>query len=254
MMYNMGARKFGASNRYIAHYPCFQANTDTVLKDRSGKGNDGVLNGLSTAEAWLVTSRLSSLASATKHASMPKATLQNNWRWNNAIRDTLFMNFVLDLTVPGSTQEFFGSTFGTAASGFKYSVTAAGAAALAIYDSVNVTSIASGTLLTDAGWAVDHTFALFLDGPNNTYSAYADGVPIVSNVSLATLPVIEPQSGTGDLCFSSVTTGSTGVVSQFSGIHILAAPMAAGRFLYADKLAKRLYRNPTQQVSQTEFL
>lgn len=259
----MGSRAFLPSSRYIAFFPCFQASPDLTWIDRSGKGNNGSLGTLTAAEAWNTTAnRLSSLASANKHPYLSKAIIQANWRWNQSFRDSFLVSFRIKPTLANS--EIFGTCFGVAEGGFKASITAGGGLSVALYDRINATVVGGGVGFTDAVWASEHTITIWLDGINNSYSVYVDGVVYVANASLATTPVLELGGPAYDFNFTACLNGSVGVAASLYNVHILSAAhysqpgfnqanLIATRFLEMDRLALRLHNNPNV-LAESEFI
>lgn len=243
---------------YVAFYPCLQANTDTSLKDRSGVGNDGTFNSLTTGEAWTASNCLSNPTTASHHVTLAKAALSAKWNWNASRKDSLFISFKCKVTLPGSNNPFMGNANGTSEGGLKFLVDASAKLQFAFYDKVNAASVfSSQSSAIDASWASNyHSVALHLDGPNNTFTAYADGVALtgLAAISLATVPVLEPQSSTFDWTVNGASQLSqvTGTAMAMQAFHMLAVPQSCGSIARPDHLAMRLHRSPFVLVSKDE--
>lgn len=240
---------------YVAYYPCLQPNTDTSLKDRGGQGNDGTFNSLTTGEAWTASNCLSNPTTASHHVTLAKAALAAKWRWNASVRDSLFVAFKCKITLPGSNNPFMGNANSTSEGGLKFNVDNAGKLQFAFYDKVTGTSqfsAQSGAI--DASWASNyHSVAMHLDGPNNSFTAYADGVALsgLTSIALSSVTVLEPQSTTFDWTVNGASQLSqvTGTAMAMYGFHMLAVPYASGSIAKPDHLAMRLHRNPLALIS-----
>lgn len=244
-----------ASSGYVAFYPCFQANTDTSLTDRSGQGNTGAFNSLTTGEAWTASNCLSNPTTASHHVTLAKSALSAKWRWNASVRDSLFISFKCKVTLPGSNNPFMGNANGTSEGGLKFLVDASAKLQFAFYDKVNAASVfSSQSSAIDASWASNyHSVALHLDGPNNTFTAYADGVPLtgLASIALSSVTVLEPQTATFDWTVNGASQLSqvTGTAMAMFAFHMLAIPNSYGSIARPDHLAMRLHRSPLVLVS-----
>lgn len=232
-----------AASGYIAHYLGFQANTDTSVTDDSGAGNHGNKNSMSTGELWATTSRFASVASASKHVTLP-TDAENVWQWNATTKDSLLISVWVKLTLTAGSQNFLGNANGTSEGGMKWIVSSGGAFSINFYDKTNAATVFSGTIFTDASWGSnEHCLTLFMDGANNTFSAYVDGTRYINASSLSTTPILEPTSSSYDFCIGSNQLGATGTAATFFDFHMLRAPSGT-TILGADLLARRLYRSP----------
>lgn len=245
------AKTPAVSAGYIAFYPCFQATSDTQLTDRSGKGNHGTINSLTTSEAWSTTAnRASNPTTANHHFTLAKSAF-SVWKWNATRKDSLFISLRMKPTLPGSATPFMGNCNSATEGGLKFNVDNTGKWQQGFYDKVNSASQFSALSTVDASWGSnDRTIALHLDGPNNTFTRYVDGVVLEGPVALSSVTVLEPQSSTFDWTFgASQLSQVTGVAMGMYGVHILAIPQASGSIAKPDHLAMRLHRAPLLLVS-----
>lgn len=250
-----------ASAGYIAYYPCLQAATDTSLIDRSGQGNHGSFNSLTTGEAWVASNCLSNPTTASHHVTLAKTALQyssatlKGWQWNATRRDSLFIAFRAKITLPAANNPFMGNANGTGEGGIKFNVDNAAKLQFAFYDKINGTSqFSAQSAAIDASWAANyHSVALHLDGPNNAFTAYADGVPLsgLQSIALASVTVLEPQTSTFDWTVNGASQVSqvTGTAMAMQAFHMLSVPQASGSIARPDHLAMRLHRSPFLLVS-----
>lgn len=257
-MGRMAAGRFASANRasgYIAFYPCLQPNSagETTLLDRSGKGNHATLGTLTTAEAWgTLANRFATLAAASKKASLPKAALAAGWRWNAGRRDSLLIH--MRARVTPAAANFLGNANATGEGGFKFVTTLAGNWAVNFYDAVNTLSVFSASTLVDGSWGSnDHSLMLYLDGPNNAYSRYVDGVLLDGPLSLAGVTVLEPQGTTFDLTIGGAQLAAASTDARFLCIHILSAPQSYGSCRDPALLARRLHQSPLVLVQRGEW-
>lgn len=243
---------------YIAFYPCFQANTDTSLTDRSGQGNTGTFNSLTTGEAWTASNCLSNPTTASHHVTLAKTAITTKgWQWNASRKDTLLISFKCKITLPAANNPFMGNANSTSEGGLKFLVDNTAKLQFAFYDKVNTASqFSSQSSAIDASWASNyHTVCLFMDGPNNTYTVYVDGLAILGPVSLSSVTVLEPQSSTFDWTVNGASQLSqvTGTAMAMFGFHMIAAPQSYGAIVRPDNLAMRLHRNPVLPITKTEW-
>lgn len=239
---------------YIGHWPCFQATTDTTVLDRSGKGNALSLNSLAAATAWATANRLAKPVTANQHPTLPKATLGAAWQWNATRRDSLLIAGRIRLTLTGGSQNWLGNCNSTTEGGIKFLVSAGGAWQIGFYDKVAAASQFSASTVVDASWGSnDHSFALLLDGPNNTFSRYVDGALIEGPVALSSVTTLEPQAATFDWVFGGNQPGATGTACTMFALHMLAAAQSAGSPRKPDELARRLHRSPLALVTAAEW-
>lgn len=244
---------------YLAYFPMFQAAADSdnaQLTDRSGKGNNGVRNsGMTAAEAWsTVASRFSSIAAANKHGYLAKTILSAAWRWNATYRDTLIISTKAKLTLTAGAQSWIGNANGTGEGGIKAAVDASGQINFGFYDKPNVVAVGHTAIAVEgSGWASDHTITLFMDGPNNSFSIYVDGVNKLRDAALTTVTVLEPQSSSFDWIIGSNQLAAVGTAGSFFDYHMLVAAQSYGRFTDMDALARRLHQSPGP-VRKSEFL
>lgn len=249
-------RSNNISQGYIAFWPCFQANTDTSVTDRSGQGVNGSFNSLTTGEAWTTANRLSNPTTSSHNVSLAKAAITaKGWQWNANRKDSLFMSVRARLTLPGGATPWMGNANGASEGGLKFNVDNNGKWQHGFYDKVNSTSQFSALTTVDASWgSADHTIGLFLDGPNNTYTRYVDGVLLDGPIALASVAVLEPQSSTFDWNFGCSQTGqAANVASKFYGFHLITAPQSYGAIVRPDNLAMRLHRNPVLPINTSEW-
>lgn len=243
-----------ASAGYLGYWPCLQANTDTTVKDRSGKGNDLVFNSLTTGEAWTTASRLSKPTTASHAASLAKATLAAGWKWNASRRDSLLISLRAKITLTGGSQNWMGNANSATEGGMKWLVSAAGAWQVAFYDQPAAGSVFGTSIVVDASWGSnDHTCALLLDGPNNTYSMYVDGALVAGPSTLSGVTNLDGSAGTFDFGFGTNQVAGTGTAMSMLAMHMLAAPMSTGSPRKPDELARRLHRSPFLPVSKSEW-
>jgi len=237
---------------YIAFWPCFQANTDTSVTDRSGKGNNGAFNSLTTGEAWTNANRLSNPTTSSHNVSLLKTAITAaGWKWNTARKDSLFVSVRARLTLPGSATSWMGNANSAGEGGIKWNVDNLGKWQIGFYDKLAASSEFSALTVVDASWGSnDHTIGLYLDGPNNTYTRFVDGVVLDGPTAFTTVQTLEPQSSSFDWNLGCSQTGqASNVVSQFSCFHILYAPQSAGSCQRPTHLAMRLHRSPALLVS-----
>lgn len=255
----MGRARYGrmqdaSSNEargYMAFYPCFQANTDTSLEDRSTQNNDGSFNSLAAGTAWAVANRLSQPTTASQKVTIAKSVL-SNWRWNENRKDSLLIHFRGKVTPAAAN--FLGNANSASEGGFKFTTTAGGNWQIAFYDKVNGTSLFGTSTLVDASWnANDHSITLHIDGPNNSYTRYVDGAVFDGPFTMATVPILEPQSSTFDLVIGGSQLAAAGAAIAIYGFHLLYAPEDYGSCVDPNKLALRLHRNPLVAVQRDEW-
>lgn len=250
---NGPARTNDITTGYIFFFPCFQANTDTSVTDRSGQGNNGAFNSLTTGEAWTNANRLSNPTTSSHNVSVPKAALSAKWFWNANRRDSLWINFRMRPTLPGSATPFMGNANGTGEGGIKNNVDNTGKWQIGFYDKILAASQFSSLTTVDASWGSnDHTIALYLDGPNNTFTRYVDGVLLDGPTAFSGITTLEPQSSTFDWNLGCSQTGqAANVACQFFGMHMLAMPRASHP--NPNGLAMRLHRSPVSPLTLAEW-
>lgn len=240
-----------AINGYIGYWPCFQTNTDTVLKDRSGKGNDMAFNSLTTGEAWGTANCVTKPTTASHAPSLSKNTVLAAWRWNATYKDSLFISFKTKITLTAGSQYFFGSGNNAAEGGIKFVVSAAGAWQVALYDKVNNNSQFTTSVSVDGSWGSNyHTIGFYLDGPNNTYSMYVDGV-LVAGPTAITVTALD--TWTYDYSLGTNQVSGTGTALSMFGVHTLVCPQTYGSPSAIDRLAMRLHKNATTKVAPSEW-
>lgn len=239
---------------YIGFWPCMQANTDTAVKDRSGKGNDLAFNALTTGEAWATANRLSKPVTASHHPTLPKAALAAAWRWDATRRDSLLIACRMKITLTGASQYPMGNANSISEGGLKWIITSGGAWQCGFYDKVAAASQFSSSAAVDASWGSnDHSLLIMMDGPNNSFSRYVDGALIEGPITLSSVTTLGPQATTYDLVFGGNQLGNTGVACSMFAMHMLAAPQSAGSPRKPDELARRLHRSPLTLVSAAEW-
>lgn len=238
------------STGYVAFYPCFQAASDTSLTDRSGQGVTGAFNSLPAGTAWATANRLTQPSTASQKVTIAKASLSSRWTWNTTQRDSLLLHFRGRVTPAAAN--FMGNANGTSEGGFKFVTTAGGNWAVNFYDNVNSTTVFGSSTTVDAAWnANDHSITLYMDGPNNSYTRYVDGVLIDGPLTLATVPVLSPGASTFDFCIGGAQLAASSTAFQMYGFHLLSLPNAS--CAQPDRLALRLHRMPVVPVSVLEW-
>jgi len=240
-------RSPSASAGYLGFYPSFQANTDAVWTDRSGKGNNGTIP--DTAVAWATANRVSTSAVFNKAPNLATTVLANNWTWNGTDRNSLLIFFKGVVTVPGSTLALFGNANSTTEGGIKCSINASAQLQINLYDRVNAQSFfgtVGASTLIDASWgSVAHSVAYVLDGPTNTAMIYKDGALLLSQ----SITSVTNLNSTGDFR-PGATHNTAGVASSTYAWHFWKAP--TGTTVSWDALIMRLHNSPTLPILQGE--
>ena len=235
-------RSPSASAGYLGFYPSFQANTDAVWTDRSGKGNNGTIP--DTAVAWATANRVSTSTGFNKAPNVPTTVLAN-WTWNGEDRQSLLIFFKGLVTIPGSALSLFGNATNTTEGGIKCSINASAQLQINLYDRVNNQSFfgtVDASTLIDASWgSVAHSLAYVLDGPTNTAMIYKDGALLLSQA----ITTVTNLNSTGNFR-PGATHNTAGVASSTYAWHLWKAP--TGTVVPWDRLIMRLHSSPTMPI------
>lgn len=239
---------------YIGYYPCLQANTDTVLTDRSGKGNHATFGAdLTTGEAWVTANRFSvPLEGSGTQNNAANLAIGSGFAWNPAT-ESFILATRFQAATTASNGQIFGTTNATPNLGFKLEVQVSGALRLNRYTSgaqivVNTTAeiVADGT---------PHGLAMVWDAVTQRMYLYVDGVvsAAFAGGSLITATDWFPSSN-ANFCIGGVghlSNKALTFASAYWGLHIAkrTGALPAG----TPELIHRLNKFPHVLISATEL-
>lgn len=254
------------STRYVAFYPCFQATSDALLKDRSGKGNDGVFTGTwfsaPAANAWPNANQFTSSTSSAVGANIPKAAAAS-WTWNPTTKDSLVWS--AKVTTPNSvlagSETIFRTGTGSASGGWFIETDSDAASGslpgvrVKFYDTVAGARNGVGWCSLPAN--IEATITFILDGPGNQAYLFINGLlaAVSSSTNPAPLTVGDTytvQAAAAEPYLGGTTIGCTDV-KKFRGVHYAIIPASAGAIPDPSALAMRLHRSPYTALSASEL-
>lgn len=246
----------------IAHYPCFQANTDTSLIDRSGAGNGAGFGADSVAaNAWAAANRYTVQADATGTKAMgaflPWATV--NW---NMATESLILATVWNGAAATNRWIFgWGGNSAAAVQGFMVKSDSATNAIKLQYSDGTTAAVNANAGATVVADGTDHHVLFVWDGPAKRFWVYVDGAPDLTM----------NQSTNAGFDFTAAAAAMT--PANFGPLVIGGVPHSASKHMtYAATMygaliakrtgsvpsnmatiARRLARHPLQVPSSTEW-
>lgn len=245
------------SPAYIAHYPCWQATTDTTLKDKSGNGRDATFGaGLTAGEAWGTANKFSGVDVATEDFAR---LAQASFPYDYSAGDSLIIAARINMAAPSASRTLFANGYNNGtAQGFRLYAKNTGVLAPMLYQTGGDKFLSDTTPVIADG--ADHTmmFAWFSHDPvagTAKYMAWIDGVRAYSGETAATgLTTIAPVMG---LNISGNNTGAAayqGTAAHMDNIHILrTAAVKVWSYETLDKVATRLHRSIAVPLNALEF-
>lgn len=242
-------RDVDISDAYLHYYPCLQATTDTAVVDRSGKGHDATLGGLSASEAWTTTANaLSSLNTSGKAANIA-AEVWQAWDYTKSFLIAMRCN----LTKEAGTAGFYGAGTGTSGrGGIALRCAASGAVSFWSYKTDTTSSSTGDTTETpfaSAGW---HHIAAAYDAASRKVKLYIDGV-VATNFSggVSVASHIVSVSNLLDPFMIGGRASADVIAGAFQAVHAVLGDAALPGTI--DDLVFRLYRHPFVPVSKAEW-
>jgi len=239
-----------------------QIASATSFYDQSGMGNHGVfMAGLTAAAAW-ATPGLLTIANPTGLNTVLQIPPIN---FDYGAGESLCVFWRGFSTPEASDQALFGDNgdlVGPVQShGMELKTTSTGKAKFNLRDSAGALFAGGTTARTVAEAAVEHTFAVVLDGVTRKYGMYVDGYrddSFSSNYltyASGNAPDFSYANKTLKLSTNGQISGGNifGVQSQTRALHVLRRAAGLGLTGSEDAMIARLHRDPTALVSKFEW-
>lgn len=178
MSIRLGTNRKTMPDDVIGWYPCAQANTDTAVNDRSGKGNHLAKGGALTWDTNASTGVWETANRARTRYSSAAATISSLYltnaqfsAYNSANGDSLVIAWVGAIATPAAAVPIFGNTYMTTA-GIRIRVTAAQKLQVSAHNG------SAGTTLTssfDVGGGTERHHLVAIDGATGACTYYRNG-------------------------------------------------------------------------------
>lgn len=245
------------SPAYIAHFPCWQAASDTSLKDKSGNGRDASFGaGLTSGEAWGTANKFTGVDAATEdYAKLAQA----DFLYDFSVGDSFVIAARITMATPAASRTLFANGYNnSSAQGFRLYIKSTGVLAPLIYQQGGDKFLSdTAPVLADGA---DHTmmFAWFshnIGAGTAKYMVWVDGARGYSTETGTTgLTQITPSIGlniSGNMTGASAHQGSA---ARMDNIHILRTPVTKlWTYESLDKVAMRLHRSISVPLNAIEF-
>lgn len=259
--YPMDPRTVVSSSYHFAAWARDQIASATSFYDQSGMGNNGAfMAGLTAANAWATAGLLTIADPVGLDTILEIPPINFDYIGEEAIC-IFWRGFA---TPEASDQALLGDDANYSATqnyGFELKVTSAGKAKFNLRDSAGALFAGGTSGRTMAEAAVEHTFAVVLDGVTRTYCMYVDGYRDTSFASnyltfaSGNAPDQSYDNRTIKLSSNGQVSGGNiqGVASQTRALHILRRAAGLGLTGSEDSMIARLHADPTILISQFEW-
>jgi len=241
----------------IGVWPCFQANTDTVVNDLSGKGRNLTFGaGLTTAEAWATANTFSSVETTADDCAI-LARADFDWDFNAG--DNFLLSCRISAAAPAATRTLFGNGYNsTSAQGLRLIVKSTGVCAPWLYESTGDLFLSDTTGALADGTARHFMFAWYdhdLFAGTARYMIWFNGVRQYAVDAAATgLGTITPVD---DFRIGGNKTGAAAFQSMAASLSALQMYRSARSvdldLEKLDALALRLSRSPATPLTENEW-
>ena len=243
----------------IGFWPCFQANTDTQVIDRSGTGNNLTFGaGLTTGEAWANANTFSTVDSTAQDDAVFPSVASFSYDFNAG--ENLLIAFRVLAAAPAATRTIIGNGYNsTTAQGLRLIIKSTGVMAPWIYQAGGDKFLSDTPTAVADGTTKHVVFAWFghdVAAGTASYMIWINGVRAYSTntatTGLTTMTPVDPLrvggNKTGAASFQSMT-------ARFSCLHMYRSASDVRLTLERlDDVALRLFRSPSSMLTRSEWV
>lgn len=215
---------------YLGYYPGYQVNTDTSIKDRSGKNNDLKFNtstsSLTVAEAWNNSNKFSTVysgaASAVKGVFLDQTVID---QVNFANKEGILILATITVSTPATSTGFIAQGWSTTGGGLRVGITAGNVLKPSFYSSAEQMYFPDSAAITAS---TPTRLLLYFGGHSSNqvgYFHYLNETSSQGAFSYATFTGSLDKSTMTDPLYLGMyrinSTNWTSLGCQFSSVHIL---------------------------------